>query len=69
MPGFRVKLWMVDLKTKNYLGIYDWRGDDNAHAYLDFLLPILRFFSVTGTVWAKQVSTTDFEDYLKTRQV
>lgn len=65
LPGFKVKLWMVDPVTKNYLGIYDWRDREQAAAYIGFLLPILRFFSVPGSVWANQFLGQDFELYLK----
>lgn len=64
LTGFKTKLWMVDPATKNYLGIYDWRGKKEADAYISFLLPILKFFSVRGSVWAEQVVGQDFEEYL-----
>lgn len=64
LPGFRVKLWLVDPDTKNYAGIYDWRGVTQAQDYLDYLLPILRFFSVGGTVWARKLDGQDFEKFL-----
>jgi len=49
--GFHIKLWMVDKTTKNYAGIYEWYGKENAQRYLDVLLPVLRFFSVSSSVW------------------
>lgn len=64
MKGFRVKLWMVNPATKDYLGIYDWRGRVKAQNYLDYLLPILRFCSVNGTVWAKKLDNQELEKYL-----
>lgn len=64
LAGFKTKLWMVDPNTKNYLGIYDWRGKRAASQYIEFLLPILKFFSVKDSVWAKQLHGQDFEDYL-----
>lgn len=69
LPGFKTKLWMVDPKTKNYLGIYDWRGKSAASAYIKFLLPILNFFSVHGSVWADQVYGQRLEQYLAPREV
>lgn len=39
--GFRVKLWMVDQWSKNYLGIYEWAGARNAKSYVDWLIGIL----------------------------
>lgn len=64
IEGFRIKLWMVDKITKNYIGIYDWRGKEEAKHYIDYLLPVLKFFSVKGTVWAEQIYGEKFEEYL-----
>ena len=64
LAGFKTKLWMVDADTKNYLGIYDWRGKKDADRYINFLLPILKFFSLRGSVWAWQIYDQDFERYL-----
>ena len=49
--GFRVKLWMVDPQTKNYLGIYDWAGAENAQTYIDALVQVLQPLSTPGSVW------------------
>lgn len=65
IPGFGVKLWMVNPDTKDYLGIYDWRGEMQAKRYLDFLIPILNFFSVGGSVWREMLSGRELEDYLE----
>ncbi len=65
LPGFKTKLWMVDPTTKNYMGIYDWKGRDNAQAYLDFLIPILNFFSVNGSVHARQIFGSALDDLLE----
>jgi hypothetical protein len=51
LPGFYVKLWMVDPGTKNYLGIYEWKGEVKARNYLNALIPVLHFVSVKGSVW------------------
>lgn len=67
LSGFKVKLWMVHPATKNYLGVYEWRGMQNANMYLGFLMPILRFFSVKDSVWVKQFSGLDLEGYLSRR--
>src|SRR3954452_20637627 len=49
--GFRVKLWMVDPATKNYLGIYEWAGEDNALSYVEALVRVLRPLSAKDSVW------------------
>jgi hypothetical protein len=64
LPGFRVKLWLVDEHTKKYLGIYDWRGATAAQNYVNYLVPMLRFFSVRGSVWYELLPDTKLVDYL-----
>lgn len=51
LPGFHIKLWMVDPETKNYAGIYEWMGKEKAGEYISALIPVLNFFSVQGSVW------------------
>jgi len=62
--GFGIKLWMVDPESKNYFGIYEWLGEQNARTYVDFLTPILYFFSVKNSVWHKFYPDTKIGDYL-----
>ncbi|MFH0853835.1 MAG: hypothetical protein V1853_05565 [bacterium] len=64
LKGYRVKLWLVDPATKNYLGIYDWQGQANAENYIDFLLPILKCFSIPNSVWYKIYTNQKIEAYL-----
>lgn len=66
--GFKVKLWMVDSETKNYLGIYQWYGERNAQTYVDFLTPILNFFSVKNSVWRRLHSNVELNNYLTFRE-
>jgi hypothetical protein len=61
--GFRVKLWMVDPETKNYLGIYEWYGREQAHAYVDALVRVLRPLCVPGSVWY-EIHDEPFEQFL-----
>jgi hypothetical protein len=67
-PGFRVKLWMVDPATKNYLGIYDWAGEGRAATYVTALLRVLRPLSTNGSVWYHIHPEPDFETYLQARK-
>jgi hypothetical protein len=67
--GFRTKLWMVDLQDKNYIGIYEWAGDENAHAYAEWLTEILRRLSTTGSVWYEIYRNEDLAEYLKAHKV
>ena len=67
--GFRVKLWMVDKKTKNYLGIYDWATSRDAKAYADTLVVVLHPLSTANSVWYEIEAGQDFEAYLDARRV
>jgi hypothetical protein len=49
-PGFRTKLWLEDLHTRTYRGIYQWDGTDAAAAYADRMVGLLAPFSNRGTV-------------------
>jgi hypothetical protein len=66
--GFRVKLWMVEPETKDYLGIYQWAGEENARAYVEALVRVLRPLSAKGSVWYKQYPNEDFETFLRARK-
>lgn len=68
-PGFRVKLWMVDPATRDYLGIYRWAGADHAHTYATALAKVLRAVSTPDSVWYEIEPATDFETFLAARAV
>ena len=68
MPGFKTKLWMVS-DTQDYLGIYDWRGDAESRGYLRFLLPVLRLFSVSNSVWTRRFNNITLPDYLSVHEL
>ena len=60
---------MVDPQTKNYLGIYDWRGEEEACRYVDALVRVLRSLSTKGSVWFRVYPNQQFEEFLRVRQV
>ena len=62
--GFKEKLWMVDRITKEYLGIYQWLGERPARYYIAFLIPILRIFSLSRSIWYTVVPATPLNRYL-----
>ncbi|MBU1110149.1 hypothetical protein KKB83_00840 [Patescibacteria group bacterium] len=64
-PGFHTKLWMVDPKTNNYLGAYQWYGEENAKVYQGFLLRLLNTLAVTNSISIDRHPKTDLEDFLK----
>jgi hypothetical protein len=63
--GFRVKLWMVDPETKNYLGIYEWYGAENAQVYVNALVRILGPLSTKGSVWYELNTDMKLDKYLE----
>ncbi len=69
LPGFKVKLWMVDPTSKNYLGIYDWRGEADARRYVDALVRVLAPLSNRGSVWYRLYPDEELDTYLAPRSV
>lgn len=67
--GFRVKLWMVNPVTNDYLGIYRWAGAEHARTYVTALATVLRALSTPESVWYDIVPATDFEAFLAARSV
>lgn len=65
--GFRTKLWLVDQNTKNYLGIYEWAGENNARTYAEWLGVILSPLSKEGSVWYELYSNQDLDSYVRAR--
>lgn len=68
-PGYRVKLWMVDYATENYLGIYEWAGKKNASAYAEWLTRLLRSLSTKGSVWYEVYPGRNIDSYLEQHNV
>ena len=67
MAGFKEKLWMVDPETKNYLGIYDWRGEEEAQRYVDALVRVLKPLSTSESVWYRLYPDQRLEPFLRER--
>ncbi len=64
LPGMAVKLWMVDPGTKRYLGIYEWRGTENAQRYVDALVRVLEPLSTPDSVWYRLLPDRTLDGYL-----
>lgn len=64
MPGMAIKLWMVDPRTRRYLGIYDWRGRENAQRYVDALVWVLKPLSTPDSVWYRLLPGRTLDSYL-----
>jgi hypothetical protein len=65
--GFGIKLWLVDPKTKNYMGLYQWDGGAAARAYASALMRVLRPLSTPNSVWFKVYDNQDLGDFLSHR--
>ena len=61
--GFHTKLWLTDLDTGYYRGIYEWRDPRSAVDYLETLRVVLRPW-VEKESFACQVLETSRDDYL-----
>ena len=48
--GFRSKLWLTDLSTGVYRGVYEWDGEERAAEYATTLGRLLDAVSTTGSV-------------------
>lgn len=68
LPGFKVKLWMVDPTTRNYLGIYDWRGEEEAQQYVNALVRVLKPLSTSDSVWFRLQPNQALDLYLEPRR-
>jgi hypothetical protein len=63
-PGFGTKLWMADLGTGGYRGLYGWYGADLADAYASALTRILTPVSAPGSVRYRVIPGLQLDDYL-----
>ncbi len=63
--GFRSKLWLSDLRTGVYRGLYEWDGPDLARAYAEALSRLLEILSVRGSVRYHVVAGIRRDDLLR----
>lgn len=68
LRGFKEKFWMVDQDSKNYLGIYHFRGKEDAKVYANYICAVLRPVSTKNSVWYKIVEE-NFDSYTKRHRV
>lgn len=61
--GFHTKLWLTDLDTGYYRGIYEWRDPRSAVDYLETLRVVLRPWVEKGS-FAYQILEISRDDYL-----
>jgi hypothetical protein len=65
MPGFRVKLWMVDERSSDYGGLYEWDGEEPARAYGRYITAVLRPLCVPGSVGFELLRHGTLADFLR----
>jgi Polyketide cyclase / dehydrase and lipid transport len=64
-PGFRSKLWLDDVRTGVYRGVYEWDGADLARAYARRMLGLLAPFATRGTARSHVVERLRRDDFLR----
>ena len=63
-PGFRSKLWIDDVETGVYRGVYQWEGADLARHYATRMVGLLAPFSNAGTARCQVVERLRRDDFL-----
>jgi hypothetical protein len=63
-PGFRSKLWIDDVETGVYRGVYEWQGGDLARRYAARMVGLLAPFSNAGTARHQVVEGLRRDDFL-----
>jgi hypothetical protein len=63
-PGFRSKLWIDDVATGIYRGIYEWDTGDLARHYATRMVALLAPFSTAGTARYQVVGGLRRDDFL-----
>jgi hypothetical protein len=64
VEGYRVKLWMVDPRSSDYAGLYQWAGAASAARYARYITSVLRPLSVPGSVGFQVVPDVSLAAYL-----
>jgi hypothetical protein len=64
-PGFRTKLWMADVGTGAYRGLYEWDGANLAEDYASALARILQPLSVRDSVRYRVIPDVRLDAYLE----
>lgn len=60
LPGFRSKYWMMDEKSGDFCGYYEWDSVENAQAYADsFAMRFMTRRSLPESVWCNVYARED----------
>jgi hypothetical protein len=68
-PGFRSKLWIDDVETGLYRGVYEWDGGDLARRYAARMVGLLAPFSTQGTARSQVVEGMPRDAFLARPEV
>jgi hypothetical protein len=63
-PGFRSKLWLDDVETGVYRGVYQWQGSELARRYAARMVALLAPFSTAGTARYQVVDGVRRDEFL-----
>jgi hypothetical protein len=63
-PGFRSKLWLDDVESGVYRGVYEWQGGELARRYAARMVALLAPFSNAGTARYQVVQGLRRDEYL-----
>jgi hypothetical protein len=63
-PGFRSKLWVDDVETGVYRGVYEWEDGELARHYAERMVALLAPFSNAGTARYHAVDRLRRDDFL-----
>jgi hypothetical protein len=63
-PGFRSKLWLDDVDTGVYRGVYEWQGGERARHYAARMVAMLAPFSTAGTALYQIVEGVRRDEFL-----
>ena len=64
-PGFIKKVWMVNLKTGEWLGLYEWETEQYAKSYINsFVLRLMTKRVVGKNTFLKLVPKMSLSVYL-----
>lgn len=63
--GFHSKLWLTDLETGFYRGIYEWQGRGAAQEYAETLRVVLHPWVLNGSFDYRIIEDTSRADYLE----
>ena len=63
-PGFRSKLWLDDIETGVYRGVYQWQGGELARHYAARMVGLLAPFSTAGTARYRVVEGVRRDEFL-----